>query len=80
MFYDSRVAVVLLAFVHFATAAPSRETRSKVLPRDLLGANRGLPTTNTTFDYVIIGRGNAGLTLAGRLSEDPSTRVAVIEA
>ncbi|KAL9006263.1 MAG: hypothetical protein Q9188_000985 [Gyalolechia gomerana] len=36
--------------------------------------------SNTTFDYVIIGGGNAGLTVASRLSEEPSTRVAVIEA
>ncbi|MEO0385982.1 MAG: GMC family oxidoreductase N-terminal domain-containing protein, partial [Pseudomonadota bacterium] len=32
------------------------------------------------FDYVIIGGGTAGLVLAGRLSEDPKTRVAVLEA
>jgi choline dehydrogenase-like flavoprotein len=32
------------------------------------------------FDYVIVGGGTAGLTLAARLSEDPSTSVAVIEA
>lgn len=32
------------------------------------------------FDYVIAGGGTAGLALAGRLSEDPSVTVAVIEA
>ncbi|KAJ7157930.1 GMC oxidoreductase [Mycena crocata] len=32
------------------------------------------------FDYVIIGGGTAGLTLASRLSEDSSVTVAVIEA
>ncbi|KIM89885.1 GMC oxidoreductase [Piloderma croceum F 1598] len=32
------------------------------------------------FDYVIAGGGTAGLTLAGRLSEDPSISVAVLEA
>ncbi|PWN48865.1 hypothetical protein IE53DRAFT_388931 [Violaceomyces palustris] len=32
------------------------------------------------FDYVIVGGGTAGLALAGRLSEDPDTTVAVIEA
>ncbi|WFD31635.1 hypothetical protein MSPP1_002674 [Malassezia sp. CBS 17886] len=33
-----------------------------------------------TFDYVVIGGGQAGLTVASRLSEDPDLKVAVIEA
>ena len=32
------------------------------------------------FDYVVVGAGTAGCVLASRLSEDPDTRVAVIEA
>ncbi|KAI2602723.1 choline dehydrogenase [Hypoxylon sp. NC1633] len=34
----------------------------------------------TTYDYVIVGGGTAGLALAARLSEDDSTSVAVVEA
>ena len=34
----------------------------------------------TQFDYVIVGAGSAGCVLAARLSEDSSTRVALIEA
>lgn len=32
------------------------------------------------FDYIIIGGGTAGLTVAARLSEDASVRVLVVEA
>ena len=32
------------------------------------------------FDYVVVGAGTAGCVLASRLSEDPNTRVALIEA
>jgi|HubBroStandDraft_4_1064222.scaffolds.fasta_scaffold256589_2 choline dehydrogenase len=35
---------------------------------------------NATYDYVVVGGGTAGLTVASRLSEDPSVRVAVVEA
>jgi choline dehydrogenase len=36
--------------------------------------------TAATFDYVIVGAGTAGCALAGRLAEDPGTRICVIEA
>lgn len=46
----------------------------------LLGTTFGYPGANATFDYVIVGGGTAGLTVAARLAENPSLSVAVIEA
>ena len=45
----------------------------------LLGTSFGLPG-NATYDYVVVGGGNAGLTIASRLAENKTASVAVVEA
>ncbi len=45
----------------------------------LYGNSFGVPGVNATYDYVIIGGGTAGLTIAARLAEDQDVSVAVVE-
>jgi choline dehydrogenase len=37
-------------------------------------------TSNKRFDYVVVGSGSAGCAVAGRLAEDPSVSVCLVEA
>ena len=46
----------------------------------LLGDHFGVPGIPATYDYVIVGGGTAGLTLARRLAADTSITVALVEA
>ena len=48
--------------------------------QSLFGSHFGAPAFNASFDYVIVGGGTAGLTLANRLGSNGSNTVAVIEA
>ena len=41
---------------------------------------RGGKRVTNTFDFVVVGGGSGGCAVAGRLSEDPQTSVALLEA
>ncbi|KAI4146743.1 MAG: hypothetical protein LQ341_001996 [Variospora aurantia] len=45
----------------------------------ILGSSFGILGINATFDYVIIGGGTAGLTVAQRLATNPQLSIAVVE-
>lgn len=72
----SKSTLALLAFVSYAQSTP---IGLEGLTDSLLGSSFGVPG-NQSFDYVIVGGGTAGLTLANRLTENPAFSVAVIEA
>ena len=45
-----------------------------------LNSSFGVPGINASYDYVIVGGGTAGLTIAAQLAENSTNSVAVIEA
>lgn len=65
-----------------ATVAGSSVSLAHNVPRQNipLGSSFGVPGDNRTYDYVIVGGGTAGLTLATRLIEQRAGTVGVVEA
>ena len=63
--------------IHSVAAATFNEALQAT---GLLGAHFGVPGLPGVFDYVIVGGGTAGLTVARRLAANTSNTVAVIEA
>ena len=49
-------------------------------PFDSFATSSGTPGKNASYDYVIVGGGTGGLTIAARLAENKNVSVAVIEA
>ena len=64
----------------FLPAALAALAASTLVASQIPGYSFGVANQNATFDYVVIGGGTAGLTVAARLAEGNSERVAVIEA
>jgi choline dehydrogenase len=58
---------------------PTSQSHRNEHARRMLGSSFGIPK-NQTFDYLVIGGGTAGLTIATRLAEQGAGTVAVIEA
>lgn len=70
MFQPAWTGLAFPAFLALSSVA-----RAYVIPRQI-NTSQLLPK----YDYVIVGGGTAGLTLADRLTEDPGTNVLVLEA
>lgn len=72
----STIALLCAIFV----SASARTFTDGLFAQNLLGSHFGVPGVSASYDYVVIGGGTAGLTVATRLASNSSVSVAVIEA
>ncbi|KAI5867011.1 putative glucose-methanol-choline oxidoreductase [Durotheca rogersii] len=68
-------AFLTALFVSWALGGPI-----KFDTQGLTGSSFGIPGDDATYDYVVVGGGTAGLTIATRLVEQKAGSVAVVEA
>lgn len=69
----------LVTLISVLFVAQNGYSQQNVAFLDSLGSNFGI-AGNTEFDYVVVGAGTSGSTIAARLAEDPDVKVAVVEA
>ena len=72
-----QLGALCLALVVAIGAVSAGNPHSNIVARHLLGSSFGVPG-NATYDYIVVGGGTAGLTIATRLAEKGT--VAVVEA
>ena len=65
---------------YFGLLSEKKYPSENIFATGLLGSHFGIPGLPGAYDYVIIGGGTAGLTIARRLAANTSVTVAVIEA
>lgn len=73
--------IAVLSLCSLTVAAPAKDEQpGRRQWNGLFGSIGSLFGNTQTFDYIVLGGGTAGLTIAKRLAEDGRSTVAVIEA
>ena len=80
-----RPLIVVPALLSAALFASATRTDASDSEQFVMRANGGISSNpgdaaSKTFDYVVVGGGLTGITVAARLAEDPAVSVLIIEA
>ncbi|KAF9047974.1 hypothetical protein BDP27DRAFT_1517378, partial [Rhodocollybia butyracea] len=78
--FTALASATLLNAVHVSRDEPAWMVARENSTKALGGLAAKITGQDQTFDFVVIGGGTAGITIAARLAEDPSITVALIEA
>lgn len=70
----------LLSLALFSWAIAASNPSAPFSPRQVPEGSSIAQPGNASFDYIIVGGGTAGLTIASRLAENYALSVAVVEA
>lgn len=71
---------LFLACTWYSAVPSALSFDESITAQQLFGSHFGIPGISATYDYVILGGGTAGLTLARRLAADTKYTVAVVNA
>ncbi|KAI0108674.1 GMC oxidoreductase [Nemania sp. FL0031] len=80
LFGEMYAACVIAFLTSYLVKAASLTARDDFMVGCLLGSHFGIPGLPASYDYIVVGGGTAGLTIARRLAENTSLSIAVVEA
>lgn len=75
-----KLTILIPLAILYTSITTARLYEESISAQGLMGSHFGVPGRSAIFDFVVIGGGTAGLTIARRLAQNSTFSVAIIEA